>query len=140
MRLTAHTDFALRILMQATIEPGRLLSIAKVAADNAISRNHAMKVVNTLAQAGLLHTIRGRGGGFRLARAAETIRIGEVVRVTEPSLRPADCASCILRPACGLSAVLQDGVTAFLTKLDEHTLADVARETALPAAWSNAED
>ena len=76
MRLTAHTDYALRILLHAALvdrDGGGLLSIAEVAAGHGISRNNAMKVVNQLAQAGLLATVRGRSGGFRLGRSAEEI-------------------------------------------------------------------
>ena len=85
-----------------------------------------MKVVSALAQAGYLETIRGRAGGFRLGKPAENIRIGEIVRFTEPSLQPADCAGCALREGCGLTPVLGDAVQAFLAVLDERTLADVA--------------
>lgn len=130
MRLTAHTDYALRILLHATLaeaeDPQALLSIAKVANAHAISRNHAMKVVNELANAGLLETVRGRGGGFRLGRPADQIRLGDVVRLTEPNLQPADCGSCIMRGNCGLVSPLDRAMQAFLAELDKHTLAQAA--------------
>ena len=107
MRLTAHTDYALRILLHAAMDPEQLLSIAQVAQAHAISRNHAMKVVNVLGNAGLLETVRGRGGGFRLGRAAQDITLGEVVRLTEPHLQPADCGNCLLQAACGLTGLLR---------------------------------
>ncbi|QKG70848.1 Rrf2 family transcriptional regulator [Erythrobacter mangrovi] len=132
MRLTTHSDYALRILLQAAIEPDRLLSIAQVAQEQEISRNHAMKVVNQLANAGLLETTRGRNGGFRLGQPANEISIGEVVRLTEPSLSSADCANCILAPSCGLTPTLGEAVDAFLQVLDNRSLADVARSTRLP--------
>ncbi|KHK93131.1 Rrf2 family transcriptional regulator [Novosphingobium malaysiense] len=136
MRLTAHTDYALRILLHAALlareEPQGLLSIAEVAQHHAISRNHAMKVVNLLANAGLLETVRGRGGGFRLGQPADTIRLGDVVRLTEPCLSPADCANCLLRRTCGLTAILDDAMAAFLARLDARTLADAAASSRLP--------
>lgn len=134
MRLTAHSDYALRILLQAAIEPDRLLSIAQVAQEQAISRNHAMKVVNELANAGFLTTLRGRHGGFRLGRPAADITIGQVIRLTEPSLNPADCANCILAPSCGLTPTLDEAVRAFLEVLDNRSLADIARTTTWPLA------
>ena len=82
MRLTRQTDYALRILLQAAAQPEARLSIAQVAESQGIARNHAMKLVNELAQAGLLATTRGRGGGFALARPAAGVTGGEVVRVT----------------------------------------------------------
>lgn len=127
MRLTRHTDYALRVLLQAASQPGERLSIAGVAETHRISRNHAMKVVNVLARHGLLATVRGRGGGLMLGRPADEIRLGEVVRLTEPELQAADCASCVLLPGCGLKPVLGTAMAAFLKVLDETTLADVAR-------------
>ena len=137
LRLTAHTDYALRILLHAALladeESEDLLSIASVAEAHAISRNHAMKVVNLLANAGLLETVRGRGGGFRLGKRAGQIRLGEVVRLTEPCLSPADCSNCLLRRTCGLTAILDRAMNAFLAELDRQTLADAAATTKLPA-------
>lgn len=112
--------------------PGARLSIAEVAAQHGISRNHVMKVVNLLGGNGFLETARGRGGGFTLARDPADITIGEVVRLTEPSLQPADCANCTLRHACGLVPVLDCALRAFMEVLDSRTLADAARETSLP--------
>lgn len=132
MRLTRHTDYALRILLQAALEPERRLSIAAVAEAQGIARNHAMKLVNELATAGLLATVRGRGGGFGLARPAGEITIGEVVRLTEPDLRPANCDDCALAPGCGLTPMLSGAVRAFLAELDRHTLAEAARGTRMP--------
>ncbi|MCJ2178878.1 Rrf2 family transcriptional regulator [Novosphingobium album (ex Hu et al. 2023)] len=136
MRLTAHTDYALRILLHAALladkDATALLSIAEVAAAHAISRNHAMKVVNLLANAGLLETVRGRGGGFRLGQPAAEIRLGDVVRLTEPCLSPADCANCLLRRTCGLTAMLNRAMGAFLAELDSQTLADAAATSRLP--------
>jgi len=137
LRLTAHTDYALRILLHAALtqaqDPDALLSIAEVAKAHAISRNHAMKVVNALGNAGLLETLRGRGGGFRLGRPADEIRLGDVVRLTEPNLQPADCGSCVMQRHCGLISPLDRAVHAFLAELDKQTLAQAAVESRLPA-------
>jgi len=132
MRLTRHTDYALRILLQAAAQPDARLAIADVAEAQGIARNHAMKVVNELARAGLLATVRGRGGGFTLGRPADAITIGEVVRLTEPDIRPADCGGCALAGSCGLTGILAGAARAFLAELDRHTLADAARTTSFP--------
>ena len=114
------------------MERGRKHAIGAVAQAHGISRNHVMKVVNQLANAGLLETSRGRGGGFKLAREPAAITLGEVVRLTEPDLRPADCASCVLRNGCGLNPLLADALQAFLDRLDNQTLADAVANNALP--------
>jgi Rrf2 family nitric oxide-sensitive transcriptional repressor len=135
MRLTTYTDYALRMLLHAALmarEGAGLMSIAQVAADHAISRNHAMKVVNVLANAGLLETVRGRSGGFRLGRPAEAITLGEVVRLTEPCITPADCDGCVLSSTCGLKDMLNRAMNAFLAELDSQTLAQAAASSRLP--------
>lgn len=128
MRLTLHTDYALRILLHAAAAPrDARLSIADVARQHGISRNHVMKVINHLATLGLLKTVRGRGGGFSLAHDPATISIGAVVRQTEPNMQPADCGQCVLRVGCGLTPILGDAVRAFMAALDQRTLADAVR-------------
>ena len=127
MRLTLHTDYAFRVLILATRDPKEKLLIGEVAEQLSISRNHLMKVVHQLALSGFLETMRGRSGGFRLARAAEEIKLGDIVRVTEPNLRPVDCTGCLLLPACGLPSIFRRAMIAFLSVLDDHTLADAAK-------------
>lgn len=125
MRLTRHTDYAFRALLAAASAREGLTSIAEVSAAHGISKNHLMKVVNQLANDGFLRTIRGRGGGFTLARPAEAIRIGDVVRRMEPDLQLAECGSCVMRLDCGLTPVLGEAMAAFIDALDRYTLADV---------------
>jgi len=135
MRLTTHTDHALRILLHAALvarEGDGLMGIAQVAADHGISHNNAMKVVNLLSNAGLLTTIRGRSGGFRLGRPAETITLGEVVRLTEPCMTLTECEGCVLRSNCGLTGMLNRAMAAFLAELDRQTLAEAAAGSRLP--------
>lgn len=116
-------------MLEAAGFPDTRLSIAAVAAQHGIPKNNVMKVVNQLANAGLLATVRGRGGGFTLGRAADEITLGEIVRLTEPDITPADCAGCALRSGCGLEPMLGSAVAAFLAELDARTLAEAARRT-----------
>ncbi|MCE7797527.1 Rrf2 family transcriptional regulator [Sphingobium sufflavum] len=127
MRLTRYTDYALRILLHTATAPDGRTSIAAIAERHAISKNHVMKVVNQLANDGFLKTVRGRGGGLQLARPAEDIRIGEVVRRTEPELQAADCGACMIRAGCGLTPILGDAMRAFIETLDRVTLAEAVR-------------
>ncbi|KRB85748.1 Rrf2 family transcriptional regulator [Sphingomonas sp. Root710] len=127
MRLSRHTDYALRVLMHLAVDPDRRASIAEIARAYAISENHLMKVVHMLGRAGFIRTVRGRGGGITLARAPETIGVGDVVRHGEPDLVLADCGSCVIAPACGLNGALGEALGAFLAVLDRYTIADVTR-------------
>ena len=86
MRLTIHTDYALRILMYLALKKDGLATITEIAATYDISKNHLMKVAYKLGAAGYAESVRGRGGGLRLAKPAEAIMLGEVVRNTEPDM------------------------------------------------------
>ena len=68
MRLTLHTDYALRVLIHVAIADGKLITISDIAESFDISKHHLMKVVSDLSQKGYLDTVRGRGGGIRLRR------------------------------------------------------------------------
>src|SRR5258708_7164285 len=91
MRLTMHTDFALRLLMLLAMEPDELHTIEEIARRYDISRNHLMKVTQTLAQAGFIDSLRGRGGGLRLARQTAKINLGDVIRATEDGFNLVEC-------------------------------------------------
>lgn len=134
MQLTRHTDYALRVLIHLAAAPSGRATIPEIADGYGLSRNHLMKVVHHLAQGGFIHTQRGRGGGFGLARAAADISIGAVVRHSEPDMKMADCATCAIRRSCGLTAILTEATHAFLTVLDRYSLADAARDRAGLAA------
>ena len=131
MRLTAFTDYGLRALMRLAGEPDRLFTTVEIAEEFAISRNHLTKVVRELADAGFIATHRGSGGGFRLARPAHAISVGEVVRCLEARHAIVECfrvdgGNCVLTPRCRLKARLKHAAEAFLKDLDRTSLADCA--------------
>lgn len=134
MQLTRHTDYALRVLIHLAVSPTGRATIADIADAYGLSRNHLMKVVHHLGQGDFIITQRGRGGGFSLARPPAEIMLGAVIRHTETDMNLADCGSCALRPACGLSGILKAATNAFLAVLDQHSLADAARDKAGLAA------
>jgi Rrf2 family transcriptional regulator, nitric oxide-sensitive transcriptional repressor len=125
VKLTRYTDYALRVLMHLAARPERLCTIGEISRTYGISQNHLMKVVHDLRKAGFLTAARGRTGGIRLARPAEEITMGSVVRQTEDGFDLVDCASCIIAPACGMTGVLNEATKAFLSVLDSYTLAGV---------------
>jgi Rrf2 family nitric oxide-sensitive transcriptional repressor len=130
MRLTKHTDYSLRVLVYLGVRPERVATIDEVAEAYAISRNHLMKVVHRLATRGLIETQRGRNGGFRLARDPSAIRLGSVVRMTEPDFAVVECMDprgngCTIDGSCLLRGVLEDATDAWFGVLDRYTLADL---------------
>jgi Rrf2 family nitric oxide-sensitive transcriptional repressor len=129
MRLTKHSDYALRVLVFVASAEGRQVSTDEVSAAYGISAHHLVKVVGKLGKAGFLKIKRGRLGGFQLARDAEDIRIGEVVEATEPDFAFVAClepgnTTCPLTGSCGLVRPLREAQQAFIAALDKYTLAD----------------
>lgn len=145
MRLTTMTDYALRLLMHVAQHRERLCTIAEVARAYGISEAHLMKVTHRLAQGGWLETLRGKGGGMRLAREPAQINLGAVVRGVEPDFMLVEClgdgarhvageGGCVLNGRCHLTGVLDGALRQFLAHLDAHTLADVLPRVPGPAA------
>jgi len=129
MRLTRYTDYALRVLLYLGTHPDKLATIGEIAAYHNISRNHLMKVVHQLGALGYIDTLRGKGGGIRLAHKPEEIILGDVVRHTEENLEIVECftpgnSDCIIQPGCRLKTVLDEALGSFLATLDLYTLAD----------------
>ncbi len=127
MQLTRFTDYALRVLMYLGTRPEQLSTIGEIAGRYRISENHLMKVVNHLANTGYVSTVRGKGGGMKLARAPKAIIIGRVVRDCEDSLAIVECfdpanRSCPLLPSCALKSALAEARKNFLATLDAYNL------------------
>ena len=137
MRLTTMTDYAMRLLMYVAQHPERLCTIAEVAGAYEISEAHLMKITHRLGQSGWLQTVRGKGGGMRLAAAAAEINLGAVVRSVEPDFDIVDCfasdTACLLTGQCRLTGVVRGALQSFMRHLDGYTLADL-----LPSAAEGA--
>ena len=129
MRLSTFSDYTLRVLMYLGVQPDRLATIAEIAAIHEISENHLMKVVHQLGRSGYIETVRGKGGGMRLARPLKDIVLGEVIRQTEGDSSMAECfaenSTCRIQPACRLKGILSEALSALFLVLDAYTLADL---------------
>jgi Rrf2 family nitric oxide-sensitive transcriptional repressor len=137
MRLTTYSDYSLRLLMYVALKGPELVTIQNVADAYGISKNHLMKIAFELGRHGFLETVRGRNGGLRLARKPDKIGLGEVVRATEEDFIIVECFdpatnTCSIIKHCRLRGALSRALGAYLTVLDEYTLADLtARNPAL---------
>jgi len=129
MRLTNFSDYALRMLMYTASAGGRLITIEEAARAFNVSKTHLNKVANTLTRGGYLKAIRGRSGGLVLGRRPQMIRIGDVVRLTEPDFALVECFAtgnqCVLTASCKLSGMFGEAMASFQSTLDRYTLADI---------------
>jgi Rrf2 family transcriptional regulator, nitric oxide-sensitive transcriptional repressor len=135
MRLTVQTDFALRTLMFLGASEGHQ-TIEVIARQYGISRNHLMKVAQRLVAEGYVESVRGRGGGLALARPPEALNLGTIVRKFEDVGTFVECFDpatnqCVVTPACGLKHILAGGVAAFMTHLNQFSVADLITDKRL---------
>lgn len=132
MRLTMMSDYALRVLLFTAAHPDRLVTIDETQEVYDISRGHLMKIIGVLARAGILRSQRGRSGGFTLGLSPEQIRLGDVLRLTEPDFEMVECFApsnaCAITPFCRLPPIITEALTAFMAVMDRHTLADLIIE------------
>ncbi|UTG71940.1 RrF2 family transcriptional regulator [Neisseria subflava] len=128
MYLTQHTDYGLRVLVYTAINDDTLVNIGTIAETYNISKSHLMKVVTSLVKGGFLVSVRGKGGGLRLADDPEKINIGAVVRHLEP-MQVVECMGdnneCLITPSCRLTGIITGAIKAFFNHLDQYSLQDL---------------
>lgn len=129
MRLSLHTDLALRTLMFLAVSDGNR-SIAQIAKAYGVSKNHLMKIAQRLVAEGFVEAARGRNGGLQLARPASGINVGVVVRRIEDTGTFVECFdpatnSCVITPNCQLRHALSGALEAFSRHLDQFSIADM---------------
>jgi len=130
MKLTAYTDYTLRVLMYLGRNRERFITIQDIAILHGISKNHLMKVAHQLGLSGVVETVRGRHGGLKLRLDPAEVNIGEVIRSTEADFFMAECFdhetnTCVYTASCVLKGVLNDATAAYLAVLDRITLKDL---------------
>ena len=122
MALALQTDFALRTLLYLGSRPGRA-TVQEIAEFYKISANHLSKVVQQLNRLGYVRSVRGPGGGMELAKAPDSVSVGEVVRAFEGSnLHLLPCVetpgTCRIQPGCTLRHVLAEAERRQMEYLD----------------------
>ena len=137
MKITAQEEYGLRCLLRlARAGVGQPLTIPEIAAAEKLSVPHVAKLLSVLRQAGLIESVRGRAGGYNLARPPAEVRLGAVMRVLgEPLFEdPAYCERhaspetkepCVHHDGCTLRALWQTLEQWIRHTLDQITLADL---------------
>jgi Rrf2 family transcriptional regulator, nitric oxide-sensitive transcriptional repressor len=141
MQLTLFSDYSLRVLLYLSTHHGRRVPLPEISAAYGVSQHHLVKVVQRLVEERLVESVRGRGGGLRLARPPGDINIAAVVRLTEPNSTLVECFdartnTCPIDSACGLKMALVKAQNAFFAELERYSLADFSsRGPALIKLW-----
>ena len=132
MHLKRYTDFSLRVLIYLGLHRDRLVTIAEIASAFDISRNHLMKVAQSLTASGFVRSVPGKNGGLALARNPADINLGQVIRLMEGNFDIVECFNpdantCRILPVCNLKALLHDATDRFLESLDQYTIQDLLK-------------
>ncbi len=130
MRLTKQTSYAIRILINCALAGERYVKANDIARLDGITEYNIAKIVPLLVRGGFITTNRGRSGGIKLARPASEIILGDVLRVTETTHVEAECGGgaaleCAIKQASPINQLLSEALQAFISVLDQHTLADL---------------
>lgn len=141
MQLNLFTDYGLRTLLRLAMEPERVFTTSEISEEYALSRNHLLKVVQTLAASGYIHATRGVGGGIQLAKPAAEILVGDVIEQLEGRGKIVQCVGkngpCTLLPNCLLKHHLNHAENAFYQYLKGLTIAQCVQATSGDQPRSN---
>lgn len=121
MRLNKTTNHAIRILVDCGQSGDELVKVAQISERLDITPQNTFKIVHLLSRGGFVTAVRGRHGGVKLARPAKDIRVGEVVAVIEAS-----SLESRREEQHGTQAIFDDALEAFISVLNQHTIADMA--------------
>jgi Rrf2 family protein len=130
MRLNKSTSYAVRILIDCAKAGDQLIKVADIAKRLDITQQNAFKIVHLLSRAGFLASVRGRNGGVRLSRSAAKIRVGDVVRAIEFTRADGNERA----GNADLGQIVDDALEAFISVLDQHTLAEMAKAGGISGA------
>lgn len=140
MKLSKKGEYALRslIILGIAAEVEReLVQVSELAKSEQLPVKFLEQILHILKEAGILESVRGKFGGYRLARPAAKITIGEIVRLVDGPLAPIRCVSqtayescsCPDEDHCGLRMLMLDVRNAIAGILDRYTLGDVVEIT-----------
>lgn len=95
MMISTKGRYALRVMVDlAQHEQDGYLSLKDIAERQHISMKYLEMIVGCLNKAGLVVSLRGKNGGYKLAKPAAVCTVAEVIRATEGSLTPVKCPAC----------------------------------------------
>ncbi|NLJ78322.1 MAG: Rrf2 family transcriptional regulator [Tissierellia bacterium] len=92
MRLSTRGRYGLKAMYQLAIHYGEgPIPLKSVADRQNLSENYLEQLVSALRKGGLLNSVRGAQGGYMLAKPPESITVGNIIRILEGDIAPADC-------------------------------------------------
>ncbi len=138
MWISTKAQYGLRALVEIAHAGNQSVALKHVAERQDISLHYLEQIASNLRRAGFIRSVRGAFGGYKLARAPESITALEVVEVMEGSIAPVSCiedsSSCVHTSSCGTESLWRRVDTALRDVLGNATLKDLMLEAELADA------
>ena len=139
--LTNKGKYGLKAMVHLTgVRPGEVAQVGEIAEANAIPKKFLDQIFSELRKAGLVHSKKGKAGGYALAKSAESISVGQIVRVLDGPLAPIQCSSvtayrscddCGDENCCPVRLIMLEARNALAAVLNSRSLAEL-REMSRP--------
>lgn len=131
MKISTKGRYALRLMLDLALhDTGEPVRIKEISGRQDISDKYLEQIVSMLNKAGMVKSIRGPQGGYRLSREPKQYTVGEILRITEGSLAPVSCLEdepneCLRQEQCATLLLWQKLNDAISGVVDTVTLADL---------------
>ena len=130
--LNRDTDYAVRALCHLAGQPEETLSVAQLSPVLNVPHPYLRRILQTLARADLLHSFRGKGGGFKLRRSPDDIRLTELIELFQGNLSLTECMAqgvpCRNHRHCKLRRTIKSIEGQALATMDSTTIASLLRD------------
>lgn len=134
MKFSTKSRYALRLMIDLTLHNnGEYIALKDISERQNISIKYLEQIVSMLAKAGMLKSVRGPQGGYKLAKNPEEYTAGDILRITEGSLAPIPCLEndeidCERYQKCSTIEFWQGYYKALNDYVDSVTVADLAEQ------------
>ena len=131
MKISTKGRYALRLMLDLALHSeGGYVPVKAISERQDISDKYLEQIISILSRAGYVKSIRGAGGGYKLAIAPETYTVGMILRLTEGSLAPVTCLdgdenTCERQEGCATLYIWKKIYNAVNDVVDHITLADI---------------
>jgi len=145
--LTNKGKYGLKAMVHlAGLPPAEVAQVGEVAEANEIPKKFLDQIFSELRKAGLVHSKKGKAGGYALSKTAESISVGQIVRVLDGPLAPIQCSSVTAYRPCGdcgdenycpVRLIMVEARNALAAVLDSRSLAEM-RAMSMPPGQEDA--
>ncbi len=131
MKISSKGRYAIDVMVDLALhDKGEPISVKDIAKRKQISNKYLEQIISMLQKAGLVHSIRGAQGGYRLRKRPEEYSVGAILRATEGDLSPVSCveegnSDCAHKATCSTIKIWQELNKAINDVVDNITLADL---------------